>query len=71
MTRVGVRIPMASGFAVAAGGMLLLSAVSRDGSYVGDLKVEKVRPKESGGKLVTLVQTVQTGDRVAHGLTSN
>ena len=37
VTRVGVRIPMASGFAVAAGGMLLLSAVSRDGSYVGDV----------------------------------
>jgi hypothetical protein len=31
----GVRVPMASGFAVAAGGMLLLSGVDSGGSYVG------------------------------------
>jgi hypothetical protein len=41
--------------------------VYRDGNYVGDLIVEKVRPKEAGGKLVTLVQSVQAGDRVVHG----
>lgn len=37
VTRAGVRIPMASGFAVAAGGMLLLSGVDSDGSYLGDV----------------------------------
>ena len=37
IARFGVRIPMASGFAVAAGGLLLLSSVSADGSYVADV----------------------------------
>ncbi|HET8756608.1 MAG TPA: MFS transporter [Solirubrobacteraceae bacterium] len=35
--RFGVRIPMASGFAVAAGGLLLLSSVGAGGSYVADV----------------------------------
>jgi EmrB/QacA subfamily drug resistance transporter len=35
--RLGVRIPMAAGFVVAAGGLLLLSSVSADGSYVADV----------------------------------
>ena len=35
--RVGVRIPMASGFAIAAGGLLLLSRVSAGGSYFADV----------------------------------
>jgi hypothetical protein len=35
--RLGVRIPMATGFAIAAGGLLLLSGVSADGSYVADV----------------------------------
>jgi MFS family permease len=33
----GVRVPLASGFAVTTGGMLLLSRVSADGSYVADI----------------------------------
>jgi hypothetical protein len=33
----GVRIPLAGGFLVTAAGMLLLSGVSSDGSYVADL----------------------------------
>jgi EmrB/QacA subfamily drug resistance transporter len=35
--RLGVRIPMASGFAVTAAGLFLLSSVSADGSYVADV----------------------------------
>ena len=37
VSRVGVRIPMASGFAATAGGMLLLAGVDQNGSYVGDV----------------------------------
>ena len=37
VTHAGVRLPLAVGFAVAAGGMLLLSGVSADGSYVADV----------------------------------
>ena len=37
ITHAGVRIPLAAGFAVAAAGMLLLSGVSADGSYVADV----------------------------------
>jgi len=38
--------------------------------YVGDLKVESVRPKEAGGKVTLLKpgQQVQRGDRVVYGL---
>ncbi len=44
--------------------------IYRGQTYVGDVKVETVRPKEAGGKL-TLVragQNVQPGDRVVCGL---
>lgn len=44
--------------------------IYRGQTYIGDLKVETVRPKEAGGKL-TLVRTgqqVQRGDRVVCGL---
>jgi hypothetical protein len=44
--------------------------IYRGQTYVGDLRVESVRPKEAGGKL-TLVrpgQQVQAGDRVVYGL---
>lgn len=44
--------------------------VHRDGKYVGDLIVESVRPKESGGKLVTLVGVPQSGDRVVFGVSN-
>jgi MFS family permease len=37
VTRHGVRAPMASGFAVAAGGMLLLTGGDAQGSYLGDV----------------------------------
>ena len=37
ITHAGVRIPLAAGFAIAAAGMLLLSGVSADGSYVADV----------------------------------
>jgi EmrB/QacA subfamily drug resistance transporter len=33
ITRAGVRLPLAAGFAIAAAGMLLLSSVGADGSY--------------------------------------
>lgn len=44
--------------------------IYRGGNYVGDLRVQSVRPKEAGAKL-TLVregEQVQTGDRVVYGL---
>lgn len=44
--------------------------VYRGDTYIGDLEVETVRPKECGGK-VTMVapgQSVQRGDRVAYGV---
>jgi len=37
ITHAGVRIPLATGFAIAAIGMLLLSGVSAGGSYVSDV----------------------------------
>jgi hypothetical protein len=37
ITRVGVRLPLAAGFAIAAGGLTLLSQVHATGSYVGDI----------------------------------
>jgi EmrB/QacA subfamily drug resistance transporter len=37
IARAGVRVPLAAGFAIAAAGMLLLSGVSADGSYVADV----------------------------------
>ena len=44
--------------------------VYRGETYVADLQVETVRPKEAGGKLTMLApgQAVQRGDRVAWGL---
>src|SRR5829696_1442543 len=37
ITKTGVRIPLAAGFAITAAGMLLLSGVNADGSYTGDV----------------------------------
>jgi MFS family permease len=37
ITRAGVRVPLAAGFAIAAAGMLLLSGVSPNGSYTADV----------------------------------
>lgn len=44
--------------------------VYRGEQYVGDLKIDNVRPKEAGGKLTMVRQgeQVQPGDRVAYGL---
>lgn len=46
--------------------------VYRGGTYIGDLQIESVRPKESGGKVTMLApgQQVGPGDRVAYGLDS-
>ena len=46
-----------------------LIMIYRGQTYLGDLKIDTVRPKEAGGKL-TLVKTgqqVQRGDRVVYG----
>src|SRR6266508_1766033 len=37
VSRIGVRVPMAGGFAATAGGMLLLAGVDRDSSYLGSV----------------------------------
>jgi len=37
VTHAGIRIPLATGFAIAAAGMALLSGVSADGSYAADV----------------------------------
>jgi len=37
ITKTGVRIPLAAGFAITAAGMLLLSGVNADGSYASDV----------------------------------
>lgn len=37
LSHAGVRVPMATGFAVAAAGLLLLSGADAHGSYVGDI----------------------------------
>src|ERR671910_1970877 len=37
VSRLGVRVPMAGGFAATAGGMLLLAGVDRDSSYLGSV----------------------------------
>lgn len=43
--------------------------VYRDGTYLGDLVIDRVRPNEAGGKLMTLVQgEVRKGDSVAYGM---
>jgi len=44
--------------------------VYRGATYVGDVQVEMVRPRESGGKITMVAtgQTVQRGDQVIYGL---
>ena len=46
--------------------------VYRGQTYVGDVAVETVRPKEAGGKITLLKpgQQIQRGDRVVYGLES-
>lgn len=47
--------------------------VHRGGSYVGDVQIDTVRPKECGGKVTMTAhgQTIQVGDRVSYGLENN
>lgn len=44
--------------------------IYRGGTYIGDLEIDMVRPKESGGQITMLAagQQVGRGDRVAYGL---
>lgn len=59
-----VNIGQASGLSV---GMTLM--VYRDGNYLGDLKIESVRPNEAGGRLDTLARgDIRPGDRVMAGM---
>jgi MFS family permease len=64
VTRAGVRIPMASGFAVATGGMLLLSGVDSEGSYLRDvLPGMLVAGAGLGIVLVSVSISIMTGAR--------
>lgn len=42
--------------------------IDRGGSYVGDLVIASVEPKQAGGKLTMLNGQVSVGDRVVYGL---
>jgi EmrB/QacA subfamily drug resistance transporter len=62
VTRAGVRIPMAAGFAVAAGGMLLLSGVDAEGGYLtGVLPGMLVAGAGLGMVLVSVSVSIMTG----------
>jgi EmrB/QacA subfamily drug resistance transporter len=64
VTRHGVRAPMASGFAVAAGGMLLLTGGDAQGSYLGDvLPGMLVGGLGLGVVLVSVSVSIMTGAR--------
>lgn len=66
VTRGGVRIPMSVGFATAAVGMLLLSGVSAQGSYVSDvLPGMLVAGLGLGVVLVCVSVSIMTGAREA------
>jgi EmrB/QacA subfamily drug resistance transporter len=64
VTRAGVRIPMASGFGIVAGGMLLLSGADERGSYLGDvLPGMLVAGAGLGIVLVSVSVSIMTGAR--------
>ena len=64
VTRHGVRIPMALGFAVAASGMLLLTGADAQGSYLGDvLPGMLVGGLGLGVVLVSVSISIMTGAR--------
>jgi EmrB/QacA subfamily drug resistance transporter len=64
VTHSGVRAPMAAGFAVAAGGMLLLSGADAGGSYVRDvLPGMLVAGLGMGAVLVAVSVSIMTGAR--------
>ncbi|HEX8104231.1 MAG TPA: MFS transporter [Solirubrobacteraceae bacterium] len=66
VTKAGVRGPMAAGFAVVAGGMLLLSGADASGSYVADvLPGMLVAGIGLGTVLVAVAVSVMTGAREA------
>jgi hypothetical protein len=62
LMHAGVRLPMAAGFATAAGGMLLLSGAGAGGSYLGDvLPGMLVAGLGLGVVLVSVSVSVMTG----------
>lgn len=64
VTRAGVRIPMAAGFAIATGGLLLLSGVDARGSYLSDvLPGMLVAGAGLGIVLVSVSVSIMTGAR--------
>ena len=64
ITRAGVRVPLAAGFAVTAAGMLLLSGVGQQGSYVADvLPGMVIAGLGLGIVLVAVAVSVLTGAR--------
>ena len=64
VTHAGVRIPIASGFAVAAGGMLLLSGADAQGGYLSDmLPGMLVAGLGLGAVLVAVSVSIMTGAR--------
>jgi EmrB/QacA subfamily drug resistance transporter len=64
VSHAGVRVPMAAAFAVAAGGMLLLSGVGEEGSYLSDvLPGMVVTGLGLGVVLVAVAVAVLTGAR--------
>ncbi len=68
ITRAGVRLPLAAGFAVTAAGMLLLSRVSEHGSYLADLLPGMIIAGLGlGTVLVAVAVSVLTGARDEEG----
>ena len=64
ITRAGVRLPLAAGFAVTAAGMLLLSGVGEHGSYLADvLPGMVIAGLGLGIVLVAVAVSVLTGAR--------
>jgi EmrB/QacA subfamily drug resistance transporter len=62
VTHAGVRTPMAAGFAIAAGGLLLLSGVEADGNYLADvLPGMLVAGLGMGAVLVAVSVSIMTG----------
>jgi EmrB/QacA subfamily drug resistance transporter len=64
ITRAGIRLPLAAGFAVAAAGMLLLTGVGEHGSYLADvLPGMVIAGLGLGTVLVAVAVSVLTGAR--------
>ncbi len=54
LQHAGLRLPMAAGFATAAGGMLLLSGADAGGSYLGDVLPGHARDRPRPGRRARL-----------------